>query len=72
MSEVSSSQVQGGDSTNSRLKRSQSSSLSMAQEIKAIKTDLKQQYDEQIVAHGRPKGSRNVLNNNVVVPPGVN
>jgi hypothetical protein len=24
------------------------------------------------VSQGRPKGSRNVLNNNVVVPPGVN
>lgn len=44
----------------------------MAQEIKAIKSDLKQQYDEQIVSHRRLKGSRNVLNNNVVVPPGVN
>jgi hypothetical protein len=33
---------------------------------------LKQQYDEQIVSHRRPGGSRNVLNNNVVVPQGVN
>jgi hypothetical protein len=37
-----------------------------------MKSDLKQQYEEQIVSHRRPKGSRNVLNNNVVVPPGVN
>ena len=33
-----------------------------------MKSDLKLQYDEQIVSHRRPKGSRNVLNSQVVLP----
>ncbi|TNV85363.1 hypothetical protein FGO68_gene3239 [Halteria grandinella] len=65
--------IDGGDSSNSRLKQSENSALStMNQELKAMKSDLKQQYEEQIISQRRPKGSRNVLNTNVVVPPGGN
>lgn len=51
----------------SKLKRSQSSSNTQGGgvgggELNAINSDIKNQYEDQIIAN-RPKGSRNVLNN---------
>lgn len=37
----------------------------MGNELNAIKTDLRNQYEDQLAAN-RPKGSRNVLNNKQV------
>eukprot|EP00347_Sterkiella_histriomuscorum_P007039 403350483 len=50
--------------SNSKLKRSQSSVMSgtLGNELNSIKTNLKNQYEDQFAAN-RPKGSRNVLNN---------
>ncbi|CDW79743.1 UNKNOWN [Stylonychia lemnae] len=50
--------------SNQKLRRSQSSMMSNAtgNELNAIKTNLKNQYEDQLAAT-RPKASRNVLNN---------